>query len=645
MKLLSIAAPMEALGEVADICGKSGIFQPEDAMSFHSDVKHFTPVFEENPYKPVLKNLEDIYRAGGKNFNSEAPESKESFEIQRDYVNEVAEHIQDLETKNKEINKKLDEAIKLADQISHFVGLNLNLNEIFECTFTSFRFGKLPKESYQKLKTSENSAHFTDFQCTSDAEYYWGLYAAPNEYAPEMDRILSGLYFERIRIAATDLTPEQKYESLQNDIESLKKQSESSENEIKEYIESQYQHLESVYSSILSCSSCFDIRRYAARYNDTFTLVGWVLSGKEDSLISELKNIPDLEYSLDNPEIDKKHSPPVKLKNNRLFKPFEMFVDMYGLPSYGEFDPTPFVALTYILLFGIMFADLGQGLALILIGYLMYKLKNMGLGPILMRCGISSALFGLVFGSVFGFENLLNPMYKLLFNLDEKPIDVMAPATTNMIIYTAVGIGIVLVVMAMILNVCSCLSKKRIGNALFGANGVAGIVLYVSAVAGLVCQILLKIPVMTPVYVLCLIILPLILIFLCEPLSKLIAGRKDWAPESWGEYIMQNFFELFETALSYVTNTMSFLRVGAFVLVHAGMMMVVFTLAEMSGGVGYTVIVIIGNIIVTALEGLLVGIQVLRLEFYEMFSRFFDGGGKRFSPINVKANTAEGKNK
>ena len=81
---------------------------------------------------------------------------------------------------------------------------------------------------------------------------------------------------------------------------------------------------------------------------------------------------------------------------------------------------------------------------------------------------------------------------------------------------------------------------------------------------------------------------------------------------------------------------MSFLRVGAFVLVHAGMMMVVFTLAEMGSGISYFLVVVIGNLFVTALEGLLVGIQVLRLEFYEMFSRFFDGEGRPFRPVTVR---------
>ena len=85
-----------------------------------------------------------------------------------------------------------------------------------------------------------------------------------------------------------------------------------------------------------------------------------------------------------------------------------------------------------------------------------------------------------------------------------------------------------------------------------------------------------------------------------------------------------------------MSNTMSFLRVGAFVLVHAGMMMVVFTLANMSSGIGYVLVVILGNIFVMALEALLAGIQVLRLEFYEMFSRFFDGNGRPFHPVSAR---------
>ena len=87
--------------------------------------------------------------------------------------------------------------------------------------------------------------------------------------------------------------------------------------------------------------------------------------------------------------------------------------------------------------------------------------------------------------------------------------------------------------------------------------------------------------------------------------------------------------------MSYVTNTMSFLRVGAFVLVHAGMMMVVFVLAETIGGVGYWIVVVLGNGLVMALEALLVSIQTLRLEYYEMFSKFYSGEGRNYEPVKL----------
>ena len=121
--------------------------------------------------------------------------------------------------------------------------------------------------------------------------------------------------------------------------------------------------------------------------------------------------------------------------------------------------------------------------------------------------------------------------------------------------------------------------------------------------------------------------------FLREPLGKLLARDPDWKPERMGEFIIQNFFELFEQLLSYLSNTMSFLRVAAFVLVHAGMMMAVFAIGGMFQTVGYTVAVIVGNALVMGMECVLVVIQIMRLEFYEMFSRYYNGDGKPFRPL------------
>ena len=194
-------------------------------------------------------------------------------------------------------------------------------------------------------------------------------------------------------------------------------------------------------------------------------------------------------------------------------------------------------------------------------------------------------------------------------------------------------------VVAMLLNIYTSIRQRDLGSALFGTSGLAGMVFYCSVIAGIVCELFLGIHLMTIAYILGLIVLPFILIFFAEPLGDLVNGEKDWQPESWGGYIVENLFESIEVILGYVTNTMSFLRVGAFVLVHAGMMTVVFVLANTVGpeySIGYFIVVIIGNIIVMALEALLVSIQVLRLEYYEMFSRFYSGEGRPFEPVKIK---------
>ena len=108
-----------------------------------------------------------------------------------------------------------------------------------------------------------------------------------------------------------------------------------------------------------------------------------------------------------------------------------------------------------------------------------------------------------------------------------------------------------------------------------------------------------------------------------------------------GMFITQGFFEMFEMLLSYFSNTLSFVRIGAFAVSHAAMMGVVMMLAgaESGGSISWPV-VILGNLFICGLEGLIVGIQVLRLEYYELFSRFYTGGGRAFRPYGKEEKAA-----
>ena len=213
---------------------------------------------------------------------------------------------------------------------------------------------------------------------------------------------------------------------------------------------------------------------------------------------------------------------------------------------------------------------------------------------------------------MFGNEEILVPMF-----------NAMSPDNTMTLLMAAICLGIILIIISMSFNVILNLKKKNIGEAILSQNGLCGLVFYIS-ILGLVLNM---------IYIIILIVIPLLFIFLKEPLIRKFEEHEVMFPNGFGAFFVEGFFELFEVVLSFITNTMSFLRVGGFVLSHAGMMLVVYTLAEMVGGVGELAVIIFGNIFVMCLEGLIVGIQVLRLEFYEMFSRYYEGNGIPFKTI------------
>ena len=639
MKLVNIIGHMDSLDSVLIACGKTGVSQPDDALSFFSDTRDFTIPQEENPYTEPLSRLESAMSRAG----VEPAEVEVELDASADksalfqYVERFSQRITELTRQRGLLSVRAESINKDCEQFEHFLGLDIDMDAILSCETIKVRFGRLPRDSFEKLKMYNANPYVLFFPGVSDASYYWGVYFAPIDLAPEVDRIFSSLYFERLRIPAAVGKPEEIVAHLREEKQQVAQELASLDRQIQDIWTEERDECLRVYTQLKQFHYYYSARRFAARYNDKFILTGWISSRDERKFRIALDGVDGIEYTIERAVNDAHHTPPVKLQNAGAFRPFEFFVDMYGLPRYTEIDPTAFVAITYTLLFGIMFGDLGQGLVVSIVGWLMWKLKKMAIGKILVPCGISSAIFGLVYGSVFGFEHALDPLYHALFGLEEKPIEVMNSSWAMNIILAAVVIGLLLIITAMCLNIYSSLRRRDYESGVFGPNGIVGLVFYGSLVFGFGLQLLLGVTIVTLPYVLGLIVLPLILMFFREPLGKLMAREPDWKPEKWGEFILQNFFEMFELMLSYLSNTMSFLRVGAFVLIHAGMMMAVFTLAELAGGVGYVAIVIFGNALVMCMEALLVAIQVLRLEFYEMFSRYYNGDGRPFRPLDASS--------
>lgn len=292
---------------------------------------------------------------------------------------------------------------------------------------------------------------------------------------------------------------------------------------------------------------------------------------------------------------------------------------MYGLPNYTEIDPTGFVAITAFLLFGFMFGDVGQGLVIFLIGLILAK-KKIAMGSVFEAGGIASMIFGVLYGSVFGKEDIIPTIF----------ISPMENIQT-MLIY-GIGIGVILIIISMTLNIRNGIKNKDKKKIFFDTNGIAGLVFYVTIlVAGI--YFLLKGKMIASMGVLSIfVIVPLIAIMFKDALAKVIFKEKPKEKSS----LVEKIFEVIEILLSFASNTISFVRIAAFAINHVGLCMAIYILSEMMSGTGSLVVAIIGNIIVIVLEGLIVGIQVLRLEYYELFSRFYTGDGKEYKPLKEK---------
>ncbi len=629
MRFLSITGPKEDFDRVVNKYLTRYDIQLENALTELSTSHSLKPFVENNPYKELTVKAEDLIKRI--EHNTVTTDELMSPELAAKVINDAYDILSDLNTKKRDLKAQRHECNELLLQIEHFRHLDYDIHKIMDLKFIKFRFGKVPHEFYTRFsKYVYDNLTTVFYECERDRDYVWGIYFVPANEAVKIDAIYASLHFERVKLPdAYEGTPEESFNSIIAKINELNNELNVIYAEIKERLSSIGEDLILAYHTVNVLSKNFDVRKMAActrdkGKNDVFYIIcGWITEKDSVALLKEAEK-DNLVYCVcDDGQIDKDKKPPTKLKNLWFFKPFEMFIKMYGLPAYNEIDPTSFVAITYSIIFGIMFGDVGQGVCLIIGGLLIYKLMKMNLAAIIALAGVFSTVFGFVYGSVFGFEDWIQPLW-------------LSPRENVMtVLITAVGFGVFLIVIAMLINIINGIKARDWGRVLFDTNGVAGLVFYGMLIA---CVVLVFTGHALPAIIFFIIffIIPLLLIFFREPLTHLIEKKSHIFPEHKVMFFVESTFELFEVLLSYLTNTISFLRIGAFALSHAAMMGVVMLLAGAETSDPNIVTLILGNVIVAAMEGLVVGIQVLRLEYYEMFSRFYKGTGKEFKPYKGK---------
>lgn len=667
LTLVNVEGPIRKVNKTLVRCCESGYFHispPPDISEAHLEAKSLR---DKGQYERMIKRCSLLAERLGITLDENASYDNIEYNVSVDFKNYL-DKIEEKISAVAEEKLALEDSIKshgaIYNNLLQFGDFNASFEELFACEYVKIRFGRIPISNIRKLEFYKDRPYFF-YRFKNEHDYAWCLYLAPKTQSKEADYLFNSLGFHSVDLPEyLNGSSSEASEKLLATIRTETEQVETLDEKLAEISKEHGEKLSKVYAKLIALDNSYVLRSNVLIMDNRFHFSGYIPSRKEKQFKALLEKSEDVVVT---PVPTNNGEAPVKLKNNRLFRPFEMFVKMYGLPSADGIDPTPVVAITYMLVYGIMFGDLGQGLCITLLGLLLTKFTKVKLAPIMTRIGLSSALFGVLYGSVFGNEHIITPFFHVpkiytLLGYETAPENIFG--ISSVLLIAALLVGVVLLVMSMILNMIICVKTHDVENGLFGASGLTGFVFYVSLILG-VGGSFIGLDLLKPWYIAVFIVLPLVVMFFKEPilhlmhtektekggkgnidtglkkkLDTMMAVKSEKEKKSVGTFIIEGVIELFETCLTYLTNTMSFLRIGGFILSHAGLMLVVNVLANMAGeGVGYIAVQVIGNAFVTGVEGFLVGIQVLRLEFYELFSRFFKGGGKPFNPVTIGSRT------
>lgn len=636
MYFVSITGPKIDIDRIVDEYLSRYDIHLEYAPSELKTAQNLHPILEQNEYREQIKYMEELTAHMGK------PEYEQVDMAVKDAIAVIENIYSEFKEKTSELEKLSEQRSKiyeLWEKANHFINVHYNVGELLHLKFLQFRFGRIPKDFYEKFEDYTYDDIASVFiKCSEDDRYVWGIYFVTEAEMDSVDAVYASLHFEQTFMPeAVEGKPEDECERFAKELSDIDEKIQLANKKLDEMYEDKKAEFYKAYNRIIRYATNFDVRKYAACTKASgrsyYILCGWMteLEAKklhDDFMENEHENVCILDDKHETVDI----SPPTKLKNPRLFRPFEMFIRMYGLPGYHEIDPTIFVALTYAFIFGAMFGDVGQGLVLCVGGFLLYKIKKMSLAAIISCAGFFSTIFGFMFGSIFGFEDIIDAVW---LHPSKAMMNVPFIGKLNTVFIVAIGFGMLLIIVTMIMNIINARRAHDTERLYFDTNGLAGLVFYGSVTVVLALFMAGK-ALPAGIVLLVMFVLPLIVIALKEPLTHLVKRKSKLLPDGKGMFFVQTFFEMFEVLLSYFSNTLSFVRIGAFAVSHAAMMEVVLMLAGAEhGSTGNMVVIVLGNIFVCGLEGLIVGIQVLRLEYYEMFSRFYKGNGREFKPYKL----------
>ena len=637
MVALTMIGPDSEMEPVARQMVLTGGFQPLplDLLVNDRSLRSKVTTETENPYDELLNKVSTVWKIAGEMIPEPSPVT-----LTRDFTLTAARRKVDQTSRRLEVWEKrrlvMTEEEELLTATKLFVevlkGTEFGPEELAGGKFLIPFFGRLSNENYQRLTESSEESPITVSELNVVGGNTWALVLTVKGYEESTRKLLEAVYFKEfsLKSIAEQLKGKDPLSQVNKRIANHQRAIKGLAKAAKDMLREQRAEYELLYSQLYTMQRVYDVCKGRGEVSGMYVLSGWIPA----DTLAEIRKTVEEEAPMTTVMVEETKDitysgirVPTLLQNNPFFRAFQDIVSMYSLPSYGEIDPSPIVAISFILFFGFMFGDIGHGLMIFLASSVLVKkgMMKRSFGQVMKYAAASSIVFGGLYGSIFGLENVIPALW-------------LSPMhDTNKLLIVAICMGVFMISLGLVLNMITQYRAKDFGMLLCDGQGMAGLMLYwTMAALAAIYMTGTKIPEVAADIMWAGIGVLMLLMIFRDVLARYLLHQKDE-----GESVVLNIFEIMHNLMSFVSNTASFVRLAAFALNHVGLSLAVIMLSEMvhslpGGIVMKGIILVIGNIVIVCLEGLIVFIQTLRLEYYEFFGKFYKGGGSAFKPVGWK---------
>ncbi|MEJ2703515.1 MAG: V-type ATPase 116kDa subunit family protein [Sedimentisphaerales bacterium] len=609
----------------------------------------------------LRKRIEGFLYAGG--IVPSAPKetdllNRKSIDVEkeRSHVDQIDGERESLRERQRTLQQELLKLEDIRRQVERYGTGLVDVAVPARHSFISMQIGKLPASNVEQFEDGLKDLPSLNISMGQETDVAHQLLISMKRDGEQIQKLLT-------KVGWTRIEPPDELRSVKKDVfkelsEKLKTLSEEQlqvEKKIHDLVKNEEKRLMEVWINLRVNELIHLIQGNFKSSARTAIFTGWLPSSKKDRLTHRIKEACEnrcyLEWNEARSQAAVEGEVPVRFNNPKFLGPFQMLVSNFGVPEYGTIDPTPFVMPLYLSMFGLMFADVGQGLVLVLLGILgIFSLRKKEqkagfyqLSWLIVWCGLSSVLFGALFGSCFGMR-LFRPLWFDFHGIVSGHVEHESVVNDVFdVLAITLYFGIAVIFLGLLFNWINIVrTRKNWMEFVFDKGGILGGWIYGGGIyiaAYMVAHDYKQFPPSPILFILA--GLPALLLFVREPYHYLKHGKgpsdKGFSIFTVLNFIMGWLVELLEIFSGYLSNTLSFMRVAGLGIAHVCLMISFFTLAGMTSGFFSVFILVLGNILVIGLEGLSAGVQALRLNYYEFFTKFFHGTGKLYTPISLNS--------